>query len=107
MRSAHPSSTPALHVVPKSSRTAATTVAPGTPHQQGQAAQQQQLPSGPDAEQSVYLEHSIEDSDVIVMRTMSDWSGSGAAPPVASSFGRDRRTVIMPQIAEAADGEAV
>jgi hypothetical protein len=46
-------------------------LAVGLPH--GAAAAAAAAAAG-DRSQSVYLEHSLEDSDVLVMRTMSDWS---------------------------------
>jgi hypothetical protein len=47
-------------------------VGAGIPH--GTAAAAAAAAAAGDRPQSVYLEHSLDDSDVLVMRTMSDWS---------------------------------
>eukprot|EP00878_Enallax_costatus_P013393 GHUV01014005.1.p1 GENE.GHUV01014005.1~~GHUV01014005.1.p1 ORF type:complete len:832 (+),score=111.45 GHUV01014005.1:893-3388(+) len=96
--------TPPLEVDPRAYRIAGTAAGPASPLQLD--AQCPQLPTVPgQGLRSVYLEHSAEDSDVIVMRTMSDWSDSPSAASQGSiptsSFLRDRRSMIMPQIAEA------
>lgn len=68
-----------------------------------------------EGDKSYYLEHSVEDVDLIVMRSLTDWSQgasgmSQGAPSVngssldwrRESTGRMSRSLIMPQIVEAA-----
>lgn len=85
-------------------KTSGSLVHAGSPHTPHEAE------PGDHSVQSVYLEHSLDDHDLIVMRTMSDWSdgGSGARGSASNSLGpaySGKRSTPLPQIAEGEAGE--
>lgn len=104
LRFGDPQPTPALELVSSACRAAGASTKSSTGKIDTQSPQLSAVPG--EGIQAAFLEDTADDCGGIVMRTM-DWSeaASGASPIFnATSVSRDRRSVVMPLIAEK-DGE--
>lgn len=95
--------TPPVHVVGRVLMSAAELAAFGTGISRGGSGLTEREGEGG---RSYYLEGSVDDSDIIVMRSMTDWShgasGVSTRAPSCSSM-RSKRSIILPQIGEEAE----